>query len=132
MRKDIIDAVADYYTDAVVHFAAFDQNDYVIERDQYWAREWVGVGIKKGPYMACFEWNAQIDDGKPKYAEIGIRKSLGTIVTKENAEALPNISVSEDSLNKWWYQKEECLSLDKDYIIKKLNYFLSKIPEQDN
>ena len=131
-RKDIIDAVTNHFTDAVVHFAAFDQNDYVIERDQDWAREWIGVGIKRGPYMACFEWNAQIENEKPGYTEIGIRKSLGTIVTKENAEALLNIPVSEDSLNTWWYLKEDCPSLEIDHIIERLNYFLSIIPVHDS
>lgn len=127
IRKKIINAVTGFYKDAIVHFAASDDNDYELTREQDWSREWIGVGIKKGIYMACFEWNAHMENEMPRFAEIGIRKSIGTNVTKENAAALLKGSVTEDSLNKWWYLVEECQSLSPDYIIQKLNDYLSMI-----
>ncbi|MCD8289897.1 MAG: DUF262 domain-containing protein [Prevotella sp.] len=132
-RKDIMTAIADHYQKiaehdhlkVIKHFAAGD-DDYPLEREQDWAREWVGVGVVKNGFMACFEWNATENmDG----IEIGIRKSLHTKVTMDNKKLLTKLP--EYPMEYWWYYKEPCAydKIDFNHLIERLKYYLSMIPD---
>lgn len=133
-RKNMMSAIADYYKirgeQTVVHFAASDNNDYLIEREQDWCREWIGVGVIKNDYMICFEWHALTENNIPLNAEIGIRKALGSQVTTERTELLLGQQKENDNLNPWWYIVENCSSLEIDYITDKMDYYLSKVSEK--
>ncbi len=114
------------YPGAILHYAAFDGNDYPID----WAREWIGVGIVANEdFMACFEWSGQLDNGTPIGAEIGIRKTLNSKVSKENMEKLTG-KPAGDSLNPWWYEIEKCTSIDVGYITERIGSYISRIPNQ--
>jgi len=126
-RKGLFNKLIQKFPNAIVHFAASDENDYLVTREQDWTRQWMGVGIVKGDYMICFEWTAMFQEGKPQNAEIGIRKAPGTIVTKENMKLLTGEEVADDSLNHYWYICEDCNSIDLDYIIEKMDNYLSMI-----
>lgn len=130
-RKDIMLAIAEHYQErgeeAIIHFAASDDYDYPLAREQDWCREWIGVGVIKNNYMVCFEWCAQKNSNGPKNAEIGIRKALKSTVTKERKKLLLGQQDENDSVNPWWYIVEDCLSLDPDKIIAKMDSYLSKL-----
>lgn len=127
LRKDLFNNVIKVYPDAVIHFAASDDNDYPLTREQDWSREWLGVGIIRGDYMICLEWPAIIKDGKPQEVEIGIRKSLGTNITPDKMFTLTGKEVNEDSLNNWWYICEVHNNIALDFIKEKFDKYLSFI-----
>ena len=126
-RKMLFEAITQYYPNSLVHFAASDQNDYRLEREQDWARQWIGVGIIQGEFMVCCEWSAS----KEEPIEIGIRKALGMKVTEENMKLLiekaktKNLNLSEDSMTDWWYIQELSKCREIDYIKEKMDYYLS-------
>lgn len=103
-RKNIIEDIMKSLPEARPHFAAGDGKDYWIEREQDWAREWIGVGVPIGDFMACFEWRGVIDNGTVNNAEIGIRKAPGTNVTRENQKLFNPDSAEYMELNDWWYR----------------------------
>lgn len=130
-RKKLITNIADRYQGAILHYAAFDGNDYPIVREQDWAREWIGVGIvANDDFMACFEWSGQLDNDTPIGAEIGIRKTLNSKVSKENMEKLTGKHLTGDSLNPWWYEIEKCTSIDIGYITERIDFYISRILNQ--
>lgn len=103
-RKDLIENIMQLLPEARPHFAAGDGKDYWIERDQDWAREWIGVGVVIGEFMVCFEWRGVIDNGTVNNAEIGIRKAPGTNVKRENQKLFNPDSAEYMELNDWWYR----------------------------
>ncbi len=123
-RKDLILSIMESFPEAKAHFAADDGNDHWIEREQDWAREWIGVGIIMGEFMVCYEWHGVIDNGVVRNAEIGIRKAPGTHVTRENQKLLNPDSADYMELNFWWYLCEsDFQSLNsKDIVDKMKNY----------
>lgn len=130
-RKNLILSIMESLPDARPHFAADDGNDHWIEREQDWAREWIGVGIVMGEFMVCYEWRGVIDDGIVRNAEVGIRKALGTHVTRENQKLVNPESADNMELNNWWYQCEsEFPSLDTGTIVEKMNCYIKKLKEQ--
>ncbi|MBP5424438.1 MAG: DUF262 domain-containing protein [Paludibacteraceae bacterium] len=131
-RKNIICSIMESLPDARPHFAADDGNDHWIEREQDWAREWIGVGIIKGEFMACFEWSGYMENDNPKYTEIGIRKAPGTSVSYENISLLKGEVVTEGDLNQWWYEFKECERLEASYIVGKLKELFDLIPNKSN
>lgn len=131
-RKNIICSIMESLPDARPHFAADDGNDHWIEREQDWAREWIGVGIIKGDFMACFEWSGYMENDNPKYIEIGIRKAPGTSVSYENISLLKGEMVTEGDLNRWWYEFKECERLEASYIVGKLKELFDRIPNKSN
>ena len=130
-RKKLFEEVKKVYPDAIFHFAASDQNDHVLQREQDWARQWVGVGIEKGIYMACIEWPATKKDGKPSDVECGIRKAIGTSVTQENKDALGGDGLLKED-NDWWYKCVVGNSIDFGTIKEQLDVYLSEITQLSN
>ncbi|MCD8290122.1 MAG: hypothetical protein LUC91_01305 [Prevotella sp.] len=132
MRKNLMEKIAKYYQDqgkdAIVHFAGTypDINDYCLKREQDWARAWTGVGIQYKDYMVCFEWNAQMEDGKPQNAEVGIRKSLQSRVSNDKMEWL---KPGERPVNEWWYMWERCPSIDIGCLTERMDYYQSIIED---
>ena len=126
-RKTIFEEVAKSYTDAIFHFAASDQNDHILDRENDWAREWMGIGIERGDFMVCCEWSAV----KNEKLEIGIRRGIGKKITKENKALLcqyaevTNNEVPQDINNDWWYVIEHCDRLEPDTIISIMNKYLA-------
>lgn len=130
-RKDLFHNIKAIFPDGLFHFAASDGNDHILNREQDWAREWLGIGIVKGDFMVCFEWPAIINkEGIPQNVEIGIRKAIGTKVTKENMKELLGKDIPEDSLNPWWYIQENCNTIDINYIKERINYYLQYTPQE--
>ena len=127
-RKELFEEVMKIYPDAIIHFAASDHNDYELKREQDWARQWVGVGIERGNYMACVEWPATKENGKPSSVECGIRKALGTTVTQENKDFLGGDNLLKED-NDWWYKCSVGNSIDLVTIKQQLDAFLSEIPQ---
>lgn len=124
-RRDLFNKIVELFPDAITHFAASDGNDHLLSREQDWARDWVGIGIIKGDFMVCLEWQATFDQG-PTNLEFGIRKALGTNVTKENMAVLKK-EITEDSLNPWWYTCEYLNKLDVDFIKEKFETILKQL-----
>ena len=129
-RKELFCKIAESYPDAKVHFAASDGKDYPLIREQDWAREWVGVGVEKGDFMACVEWPARMENEKPEEVECGIRKAIGTSVTESNRALFKGNDVEKD--NSWWYKCVVNNSLDIEGIKKQLDAYLSEISEVRN
>ena len=129
-RKELIQAIISELPEAKAHFAAYDDNDYWIEREQDWAREWIGAGVVIGDFMACYEWHGVIDDGVVRNAEIGVRKAPGTQVTRENQRLFCGDDADSITLNNWWYDyKCDFQSLDADVIVKEMNFYINKIKQ---
>lgn len=124
-RKDLFNKIVELFPGAITHFAASDGNDHLLSREQDWARDWVGVGVIKGDFMVCLEWQATFDQ-EPTNLEFGIRKALGTNVTKENMSVLKK-EITEDSLNPWWYTCEYLNKLDIDFIKEKFETVLKQL-----
>lgn len=130
-RKNLILSVMECLPDARPHFAADDGNDHWIEREQDWAREWIGVGIVMGNFMVCYEWHGVIKDGIVRNAEIGIRKAPGTHVTRENQKLFSPDSADYMELNDWWYQcDDDFQSLDIRTIVEKMNEYTINLKEK--
>ena len=132
-RKELILSIMDSFPTAKPHFAADDGNDrddHWIEREQDWAREWIGVGIVMKEFMICFEWSGIIDNGIVKNAEVGIRKAPGTRVTRENQILLSPNEGDYLELNDWWYKCEELQSLDANRIIEKMKCYENILKDQ--
>lgn len=130
-RKNLILSVMECLPDARPHFAADDGNDHWIEREQDWAREWIGVGIVMGNFMVCYEWHGVIKDGIVRNAEIGIRKAPGTHVTRENQKLFSPDSADYMELNDWWYQWDyDFQSLDIRTIVDKMNDYVAILKEK--
>lgn len=124
-RKELILTITKYLPEAKAHFAVADDDDYWIKREQDWSRDWIGVGVIMGDFMACFEWQGVIDNNNVINAEIGIRKAPGTQVTQENRNLF---KVLED--NPWWYECEshyQCL--DANVIVKEMKSYMNKIQQ---
>ena len=127
-RKELIQAITKELPEARAHFAANDGNDYWIEREQDWAREWIGTGIVIGDFMACYEWHGVIDNGFVKNAEVGIRKAPGTQVTRENQRMFNGDDADSMELNDWWYDcKFDFQSLDANVVIEEMKSYMNKI-----
>lgn len=130
-RKNLMLSVMECFPDARPHFAADDGNDHWIEREQDWAREWIGVGIVMGNFMVCYEWHGVIRDGIVRNAEIGIRKAPGTHVTRENQKFFSPDSADYMELNDWWYQCDyDFQSLDIRTIVDKMNEYTINLKEK--
>lgn len=130
-RKNLILSIMECFPDARPHFAADDGNDHWIEREQDWAREWIGVGIVMGNFMVCYEWHGVIEDGIVRNAEIGIRKAPGTHVTRENQKLFSPDSADYMELNDWWYQWDcDFQSLDIRTIVDKMYGYLEILKEK--
>lgn len=128
-RKNIIEDIIHLLPESKAHFAADDDNDYWIEREQDWAREWIGVGVVKGDFMVCFEWDATTNNGMPQHAEIGIRKAPNSKVTSENFNLLFNDEAIE--LNNWWYRCDTNIKkLDVNIIVEKMKEELRFLNEK--
>ncbi len=130
-RKELFEQVKKIYPDAIFHFAASDHNDHKLQREQDWAREWVGVGIERGIYMACLEWPATKKNGIPTEVECGIRKAIGTSVTQENKDALGEDNMLEED-NIWWYKCVVGNSIDLGAIKEQLDVYLKEISQFSN
>ena len=129
-RKELIQTITKYLPEAKAHFAIEDDDDYWLEREQDWARQWIGVGIVKGDFMVCYEWYGVIENNTVKSAEIGIRKAPNTKVSTENLRLLSEKADSEVS-NKWWYICEDNFqSLDVEVIVDKMKEYLALLNEK--
>ena len=127
-RKELIQAITKELPEARAHFAANDGNDYWIEREQDWAREWIGTGVVIGDFMVCYEWHGVIDNGFVKNAEVGIRKAPGTQVTRENQRMFNGDDADSMELNDWWYDcKFDFQSLDANVVIEEMKSYMNKI-----
>lgn len=127
-RKELIQTIISEFPEAKAHFAANDGNDHWIEREQDWAREWIGAGIVIGDFMVCYEWCGAIDNGIAKNAEVGIRKAPGTQVTRENQRMLSGDDADSMQLNAWWYDcKFDFQSLDANIIVEEMKTYINKI-----
>ncbi len=127
-RKNLILSIMESLPDAKPHFAADDGNDHWIEREQDWAREWIGVGIVMGEFMVCYEWHGTIDNGLVRYAEIGIRKAPGTHVTRENQKLFSGENADYMELNDWWYEwKFDYQSLEANIIIEEMKHYMNTL-----
>lgn len=127
-RKELIQAIISEIPEAKAHFAANDGNDYWIEREQDWAREWIGVGVVIGDFMICYEWRGIIDNGIPINTEVGIRKAPGTQVTRENQRLLSGDDADSIQLDYWWYDnKSNFQSIDTNIIIEEMKAYINKI-----
>ena len=131
-RKNLYAKIVESYpNDAIVHFAASDGNDYYLLREQDWSREWIGVGLVKGDFMVCVEWKATMENGTPTNVEYGIRKAIGTSVSKENKKLLIGEEISDETMNDWWYLCDDaCQSVDIDFVKDKFEFYLKKIKER--
>lgn len=130
-RKELIQTITKFLPEAKAHFAAADDDDYWIEREQDWARQWVGVGIVKGDFMVCYEWYGVIENNSIKGAEIGIRKAPNTKVSVEKLRLLFGGKADNEELNDWWYIYEDNLqSLDAEIIVDKMKKYLTIINEK--
>lgn len=130
-RKEIFSKIKGLYPDAIIHFATPENGcDNRLEREQDWAREWVGVGIERGNYMVCVEWPAIMNDGQPEEVECGIRKAIGTFVTDDNRALFTGNDVEND--NSWWYKCVIFNSLEIEVIKKQMDAYLSEISEVRN
>ena len=128
MRKNLFSSVKELYSEAIYHFVAFDENDYQLQREQDWTRDWIGVGIVKGEYMVCLEWQASNMNESMSNFEYGIRKAPGTSTTKEKFASLADKGVKVDDFNSWWYvSKEKTGSISLDFIKEQFDYYLSLI-----
>lgn len=124
-RKKLICTIIDMLPGARAHFASTDGNDYLIEREQDWSRDWIGVGVIMGDFMACFEWQGVIDNNIVVNAEIGIRKAPGTQVTQENRNLFKVLEY-----NPWWYDwKFDFQSLDANIIVEEMKKYMDKIQQ---
>lgn len=129
-RKELILTITKYLPEAKAHFAIEEDDDYWLEREQDWARQWIGVGIVKGDFMVCYEWYGVIENNTVKGAEIGIRKAPNTKVSTENLRLLSKKADSEVS-NKWWYIYEDNFqSLDVEVIVDKMKEYLALLNEK--
>lgn len=127
-RKELIQTIISKFPEAKAHFAANDGNDHWIEREQDWAREWIGAGIVIGDFMVCYEWCGAIDNGIAKDAEVGIRKAPGTQVTREKQGMLSGDDADSMQLNDWWYEcKFDFQSLDANIIVEEMKTYINKI-----
>ena len=127
-RKEIFCEIAGLYPDAIFHFATpEDGNDNLLKREQDWTREWLGVGITRGDFMACVEWPATIDGEKPTEVECGIRKAIGTSVSNEKRSLFSGDDVEND--NPWWYKCRVSDSLDLETIKNELDCYLFEIQQ---
>lgn len=132
-RKDLILKIKERLPEeAFAHFAAGDDNDHKIEREQDWAREWIGIGIERGEYMVCYEWAGYMEGGKPKYAEIGIRKARGTKVTREKLHKIIGEKADYEELNDWWYKAEFNYEvLDAETIAERIKQKLEELDKMN-
>lgn len=129
-RKELILAITKELPNAKAHFAANDGNDNWIEREQDWAREWIGVGVVIGDFMVCYEWHGVIENGFVKNAEVGIRKAPGTQVSRENQHLLSGDEVDSMELNDWWYDcKDDFQNLDSKVIANEMKAFMNKVQQ---
>lgn len=130
-RKEIFKELEGKYQDAIIHFATPENgNDNRLVREQDWVREWVGVGIERGDYMACVEWSAREKDGKPEDVECGIRKAIGTLVTDEKRALFTGNDVERNNI--WWYKCVVEDSLDVGTLIEQLDAYLTEITQLSN
>ena len=113
------------------HFAADDGNDYFIEREQDWAREWIGVGVVLGEFMVCFEWRGVMDNGTVRNAELGIRKAPDTNVKRENQKLFNPDSAEYMELNDWWYRCDfDYQNLDAEDISCKMKKDIEELKDK--
>lgn len=127
-RKNLILSVMECLPDARPHFAADDGNDHWIEREQDWAREWIGVGIVLGEFMVCYEWHGVIENDVVRNVEIGIRKAPGTQVTQEKQKLFSPDSSDDTELNDWWYKRTpDFQSIDTRTIVEEMNNYIKEL-----
>lgn len=128
-RKNLLIELSEHYRDmnAICHFAAHDNNDYPIEREQDWARDWIGIGIETGDLMVCFEWQGRMENNTPIGAEVGIRKAIHSKINKKNMKLIAGHQEEEPESSPWWYVIETCTKIDSRDIISRMDYYISQI-----
>lgn len=105
-RAELMQQIISLLPGAKAYFATEDMMDFEVGEFD-WSREWIGVGIVKGDYYACFEWNANISADGSWQGEIGIRKRVDRSIALEkrvyfdSCEGLDNYEKYTD--NPWWF-----------------------------
>lgn len=136
-RKDLMNKIQEFLPEAKAFFATDELEDLEVgELD--WSREWIGVGVVKGNYYACFEWSAckktssELQQGIiPIGAEIGIRKAPNQYITGEMRNEFRKISCPKEYQcddNPWWFARKDYTGvLNAEDIAKELKSLVEMI-----
>ena len=130
-RKDLFMELKKHFPDSCVCFAASDQKDHLLQREQDWAREWVGIGVSVKGYFVCCEWDARKKEDIPCDVEIGIRKTPETMITEEKINDLSDLNIDgyeKITNNDWWYYWKDASDMLKfDKIVYEMDYLIEKL-----
>lgn len=125
-RRHLFMELKKHFPDSCVCFAASDQKDHLLIREQDWAREWIGIGMLVKDYFVCCEWDARKKDGIPCDVEIGIRKAPETVITEEKINEVADLKIDgyeKITNNDWWYYwKDASNMIQIDKIVEEMNY----------
>ena len=130
-RKDLFMELKKHFPDSCVCFAASDLNDHLLEREQDWAREWVGIGVPIKGFYICCEWDARKKEDIPCDVELGIRKTPETVITEEKINEVSDLNIDgyeKITNNDWWYYWKDASDIMQiDRIVEEMNYLIKKL-----
>lgn len=137
-RRQVFEDIAARLEKAEFTYAAVcgeQMRDYTDLRELDWARDWMGVGVRKGRFFVCLEWCCESKDDDSDKLEIGLRKLPGKDI--EENRSLPasldkNICLPCPG-NTWWYaegavRKED---ISPETAAQKIERLLASIQEED-
>jgi len=130
-RKDLFMELKKHFPDSCVCFAASDLKDHLLEREQDWAREWVGISVPIKGFCVCCEWDARKKEDIPCDVELGIRKTPETVITEEKINEVSDLNIEgyeRITNNDWWYYWKNASDIMQiDRIVEEMNYLIKKL-----
>ena len=130
-RKYLFTELKKHFPDSYVCFAASDLKDHLLEREQDWAREWVGIGVPIKGFCVCCEWDARKKEDIPCDVELGIRKTPETVITEEKLNEVSDLNINgyeKITNNDWWYYWKDASNIMQiDRIVEEMNYLIEKL-----
>lgn len=128
-RKVLMSELLKFVPNASIYYADRDNNYCLISRPEDWSRTWIGIGVKKGVFIACFEWSAEYNDEQvPNNSVVGIRASSREGAQSELMSELKGQPADSIPQNNMWYIFEECKSMQSQDISELINKYVKLLP----
>ena len=130
-RKLLFTEISNRIPGAIVNFAAGNDMDYPVLRENDWTREWLNIGVARNNFYACFEWAGNSNsEGKPTHLGIGVRRAPGTSYNRDDLSKFKEsdfLPYEVQNNNTWWYVYRSLAEINIDDIVCAIEDLVKRI-----
>ena len=131
VRKTLFSEIKNRIPTATINFAAGNDMDYPVLRENDWTREWLNIGVARNNFYACFEWAGNVNsDGRPTHLGIGIRRAPGTSYNRDDLSKFIESDFQPYEIqnnNTWWYVYRSLIEMNIDDIVCAIEDLVKRI-----